>query len=84
MQADCSAHSVRSPYRHVRSCRDALQRFAKAQNLGKPPRYHIDNWEDMMMRRDERLTGHRRGQTDNPAAPPGFETSSVWYTERAT
>ncbi|KAF8076801.1 small secreted protein [Lyophyllum atratum] len=54
----------------------------RAQNLGKPPRYHIDHWEDMMMRRDERLTGHPRGQTDNPVAPPGFETSSVWYTER--
>jgi hypothetical protein len=29
----------------------------------KPPRYHVDRWEEMMMRRDERLTGHRRGQS---------------------
>lgn len=29
----------------------------------QPPRYHIDRWDEMMMKRDERLTGHRRGQT---------------------
>lgn len=29
----------------------------------QPARYNIDNWDDMMMRRDERLTGHKRGQT---------------------
>lgn len=31
-------------------------------NLLQPPRYNIDNWEEMMMERDRRLTGHRRGQ----------------------
>ncbi|PCH40973.1 small secreted protein [Wolfiporia cocos MD-104 SS10] len=55
----------------------------RAQNQGKPPRYHIDAWEEMMMGRDKRLTGHQRGQTSNPTAPEGFETSSVWYTEKA-
>lgn len=27
------------------------------------PRYHIDAWEEMMMERDKRLTGHARGQS---------------------
>ncbi|KAJ3568816.1 hypothetical protein NP233_g5462 [Leucocoprinus birnbaumii] len=35
----------------------------RAQNQGKPPRYQIDRWDEMMMNRDERLTGHKRGQT---------------------
>jgi len=55
----------------------------RAQNQGKPARYGIDNWDTMMMQRDERLTGHKRGQRSDPVPPPGFETSSVWYTERA-
>ncbi|KAF8827263.1 hypothetical protein HHX47_DHR5000945 [Lentinula edodes] len=54
----------------------------RAQNLGKPVRHNIDNWDEMMMRRDEQLTGHKRGQRDDPTPPPGFETSSVWYTEK--
>ncbi|EDR12640.1 small secreted protein [Laccaria bicolor S238N-H82] len=58
-----------------------LNLSTRAQNMGKPPRYRIDNWDEMMMKRDERLTGHKRGQTSNPVAPPGFETSSVWMTE---
>ncbi|PBK93879.1 small secreted protein [Armillaria gallica] len=44
----------------------ASQRF---QNLGKPPRYGIDSWDEMMMRRDKLLTGHVRGQSDNPISP---------------
>lgn len=56
----------------------------RAQNQGKPVRYHIDAWDEMMMDRDKRLTGHMRGQTSTPTAPEGFETSSVWYTERAS
>ena len=28
----------------------------------QPARYHIDAWDEMMMDRDARLTGHRRGQ----------------------
>jgi len=54
----------------------------RAQNQGKPPRYHIDPWEEMMMDRDKRLTGHARKQTSNPIAPEGFGTNSVWYAER--
>ncbi|KAG8777232.1 hypothetical protein FRC15_011464 [Serendipita sp. 397] len=32
-------------------------------NDGKPPRYGIDDWEQMMMHRDKRLTGSIRGQS---------------------
>ncbi|KAM6496208.1 small secreted protein [Amanita muscaria] len=53
----------------------------RAQNLGKPPRYHVDRWEEMMMTRDERLTGHKRGQRSDPVAPPEFATNSIWHTE---
>ncbi|KAF9067650.1 small secreted protein [Rhodocollybia butyracea] len=59
-----------------------LNMSTRAQNLGKPTRYNIDNWDEMMMRRDEQLTGHKRGQRDDPVPPPGFETSSVWFTEK--
>ncbi|KAJ7682110.1 small secreted protein [Mycena polygramma] len=41
----------------------------RAQNQGKPPRYHIERWDEMMMARDERLTGHFRGQTSDPVIP---------------
>ncbi|KAL5529993.1 hypothetical protein ACEPAF_6250 [Sanghuangporus sanghuang] len=54
----------------------------RAQNLGKPPRYHIDDWDEMMMERDKRLTGHRRGQRTDPVAPERFSTNSVWYTDK--
>ncbi|KAH8988539.1 small secreted protein [Lactarius akahatsu] len=56
--------------------------FGAAGTLLNPPRYHIDSWEEMMMDRDQRLTGHARKQTSNPIAPEGFETNSVWYAER--
>lgn len=32
-------------------------------NEGKPPRHNLDEWERMMMRRDLRLTGTKRGQS---------------------
>ncbi|KAI0773388.1 hypothetical protein BC629DRAFT_1595155 [Irpex lacteus] len=35
----------------------------RAQNQGKPIRYHLDAWDEMMLDRDERLTGHKRGQS---------------------
>ncbi|KAF8345589.1 small secreted protein [Amanita rubescens] len=50
----------------------------RAQNQGKPPRYHVDRWEEMMMRRDERLTGPQKGRV----APAEFATNSVWHAER--
>ncbi|KAJ6515340.1 small secreted protein [Mycena sanguinolenta] len=38
----------------------------RAQNLGKPPRYGLEKWDEMMIARDYRLTGHNRGQTSDP------------------
>ncbi|KAI0091837.1 small secreted protein [Irpex rosettiformis] len=55
----------------------------RAQNQGKPVRYHLDAWDEMMMDRDKRLTGHERGQSINTIAPESFATNSKWYTERA-
>jgi len=52
----------------------------REQNDGKPPRYGIESWDEMMMDRDKRLTGSRRGQQDNPIAPEGFATNSIWAT----
>jgi hypothetical protein len=36
-----------------------------------------------MMDRDRRLTGYLRGQTDNVAAPPGFEVNNPWKVRYA-
>ncbi|KAK4109767.1 hypothetical protein N656DRAFT_318980 [Canariomyces notabilis] len=49
---------------------------------GKKHRWSIDQWDRQMMDRDRRLTGHLRGQTDNPIAPPGFELNNPWRVER--
>ncbi|KAF7352315.1 Small secreted protein [Mycena venus] len=35
----------------------------RGQNQGKPPRYGLERWDEMMIARDYRLTGHNRGQT---------------------
>ncbi|KAH8600284.1 hypothetical protein B0O99DRAFT_610354 [Bisporella sp. PMI_857] len=48
------------------------------QNGGKRARHSIDQWDKQMMDRDFRLTGFLRGQTDNPAAPAGFEVNNPW------
>ncbi|KZV97277.1 small secreted protein [Exidia glandulosa HHB12029] len=50
----------------------------RLQNQGKLPRYGIDRWDEMMMERDRRLTGHFRGQSTEPKAPQEFATNSVW------
>ncbi|KZT29355.1 small secreted protein [Neolentinus lepideus HHB14362 ss-1] len=59
-----------------------LNASAHVQNQGKGPRYNTDAWDEMMMDRDKRLTGHKRGQRSDPVAPEGFSTSSQWYTEK--
>ncbi|RPD66852.1 small secreted protein [Lentinus tigrinus ALCF2SS1-7] len=61
-----------------------LNTSKRLQNQGKPVRYNVDAWDDMMMDRDKRLTGHKRGQVAEPYAPDEFETNSVWYTERVS
>jgi len=59
-----------------------LNASVRSQNQGKPVRYNMDPWDEMMADRDNRLTGHRRGQKSDTKAPEGFETSSVWYTQK--
>ncbi|KIY51653.1 small secreted protein [Fistulina hepatica ATCC 64428] len=61
-----------------------IHNSARFQNQGKNPRYNLDKWDEMMMTRDERLTGHPRGQATDPVAPPAFATNSVWTVERAS
>ncbi|KIK81848.1 hypothetical protein PAXRUDRAFT_832587 [Paxillus rubicundulus Ve08.2h10] len=61
-----------------------LKTSKMAQNQGKPVRYNLDPWEEMMMDRDRRLTGHMRGQKSDPTPPEGFETSSAWYTQQVS
>ncbi|KAG8691164.1 hypothetical protein FRC08_010250 [Ceratobasidium sp. 394] len=56
---------------------------ARFANDGKPPRYGLDSWEEMMMERDRRLTGSLRGQRVDPKAPDEFATNSSWYTTPA-
>ncbi|AXA52067.1 hypothetical protein MRET_3917 [Malassezia restricta] len=57
----------------------AVSRLA---NEGKPLRHNLDEWERMMMRRDLRLTGTKRGQSREPVAPEAFATNSGWTAER--
>ncbi|KAH9943167.1 small secreted protein [Epithele typhae] len=59
-----------------------LNTSKRLQNQGKPVRHGIDPWDEMMMERDRRLTGHNRGQSTEPFAPKEFATNSAWYTER--
>ncbi|WFD36664.1 hypothetical protein MCUN1_003551 [Malassezia cuniculi] len=58
--------------------------ISRAANDGKPPRYNVDEWERMMIRRDYRLTGSKRGQAvrRDPIADPSFATNSFWSTEK--
>ncbi|RSL62477.1 hypothetical protein CEP54_005657 [Fusarium duplospermum] len=48
------------------------------QNEGKRPRYSVDQWD----KRDRRLTGTLRGQTDRAVAPIGFELNNPWKLEK--
>jgi len=53
------------------------------ENDGKPPRYGVEAFDNMMMERDKRLTGSLRGQNSDPVAPQEFATNGAWPT-RAT
>ncbi|PRQ73234.1 hypothetical protein AAT19DRAFT_15987 [Rhodotorula toruloides] len=55
----------------------------RIQNDGKPTRHTLDRWEELMMERDQRLTGSLRGQSTEPIAPKGFSNNSAWQTEKA-
>ncbi|KAF2434618.1 hypothetical protein EJ08DRAFT_685920 [Tothia fuscella] len=54
-----------------------LSQLRHMQNGGKRSRHSVDQWD----RRDKRLTGFLRGQTDRPTAPPGFELNNPWKCE---
>jgi len=58
-----------------------LSAFRNYTNDWKRPRRSMDQWDRMMIDRDARLTGSKRGQTGGPTAPPGFELSSAWKVE---
>ncbi|KAJ2763606.1 hypothetical protein IWQ56_004791 [Coemansia nantahalensis] len=55
-----------------------IQYAQNKENEGKRPCYSLDDWDRKMMERDLRLTGTKRGQTDDPTAPPEFKVNSVW------
>ncbi|KIO31045.1 hypothetical protein M407DRAFT_241957 [Tulasnella calospora MUT 4182] len=55
----------------------------RVSNDGKPPRYGLDEWDEMMMERDQRITGSLRGQKSDPTPPENFATNSTWYTKRS-
>ncbi|EHA20761.1 hypothetical protein ASPNIDRAFT_128453, partial [Aspergillus niger ATCC 1015] len=53
-------------------------------NEGKMPRWNKDKWDRVMMERDLRITGTKRGQSSNPEAPKGFELSNPWKVRTST
>ncbi|WFD22344.1 hypothetical protein MEQU1_001014 [Malassezia equina] len=55
---------------------------SRLANEGKPLRHNVDEWERMMMRRDFRLTGTKRGQARDAVAPESFATNNAWSAER--
>ncbi|RPB23279.1 hypothetical protein L211DRAFT_787121 [Terfezia boudieri ATCC MYA-4762] len=55
-----------------------MSAFRNYNNEGKRARRSLDTWDRVLMERDARLTGSLRGQRDDPKAPPGFETNSIW------
>ncbi|KAH7319723.1 hypothetical protein B0I35DRAFT_478048 [Stachybotrys elegans] len=75
-----------------------LAAFRTWQNEGKRPRYSLDQWDRYarpesqpvshrltsatVMARDYRLTGTKRGQTDQAEAPAGFEFTNGWKLEK--
>ncbi|KAJ2449195.1 hypothetical protein EV183_005015 [Coemansia sp. RSA 2336] len=55
-----------------------IQYAQNKRNEGKAIRYSLDHWDTKMMERDKQLTGTKRGQTDDPVAPPEFKVNSAW------
>ncbi|KAB2579455.1 hypothetical protein BFW01_g6314 [Lasiodiplodia theobromae] len=55
-----------------------MAKLKSLQNGGNRTRHSLDAWD----RRDRRLTGYLRGQTDKPEAPEGFELNNPWKLER--
>ncbi|KAI9220636.1 hypothetical protein BC828DRAFT_348100 [Blastocladiella britannica] len=58
---------------------NALQRIS---TLGKPQRLNLDHWDRALMGRNQRLTGHPYGQSDNVVAPDEFSRSSPVFIRK--
>ncbi|KAJ4398381.1 hypothetical protein N0V91_010226 [Didymella pomorum] len=56
----------------------SVGKLKEMQNGGKRTRRGVDAWD----RRDRRLTGFMRGQTDKAEAPAGFELNNPWRCEQ--
>ncbi|KAJ3367160.1 Kinesin-like protein kif3a [Allomyces javanicus] len=56
----------------------ALQRIS---TQGKPQRINLDDWDRAFMARNERLTGHKYGQSENLVAPDEFNRSNPIHAE---
>lgn len=50
----------------------------------KNDRWDLDEWDELMMARDFRLTGVRRGQSQEAVAPDSFKTSQITEQEYYT
>ncbi|EFX03964.1 small secreted protein [Grosmannia clavigera kw1407] len=59
-----------------------LSKLRNMQNSGLRPRRSVDQWDNVVMDRDRRLTGLLRGQTANATAPAGFEVNNAWKVEK--
>ncbi|KAL7753888.1 hypothetical protein RI367_000820 [Sorochytrium milnesiophthora] len=57
----------------------AIQR---TRSLGKDPRRGLDEWDRTMMMRNERMTGHKYGQSDDVKAPATFATQNPVFLRR--
>ena len=54
---------------------------AHVLRLRQPPRYKIDTWDEMMMERDRRLTGHVRGQRVRPVLSFTLQSTSEAFPD---
>jgi len=54
---------VKTSERHALVLFQALPGVNVWSSLFQSPRHRIDAWDEMMMERDKRLTGHIRGQS---------------------
>ena len=59
-------------------CAMAANRFTAKYDHFTMTSSMLSTYKTSVMERDRRLTGFMRGQTDKPAAPPGFELNNPW------
>ncbi|KAG0648637.1 hypothetical protein D0Z07_4688 [Hyphodiscus hymeniophilus] len=75
---------IRNMQNGGKRARHSVDQWDRQSNATIPWRQNncacADRW--VVMDRDRRLTGYLRGQTDNSAAPPGFELNNPWRCEK--